>query len=500
MDDLLPDAANAAIKNGVEFIYQFGPLAEKTVVLVPSFVTAQVESLSETVGFDRETLSMVLGMFLCYPLGLLMLMIPHGKMKHFFSFITGAFLLQFTIGCQWVHQLISSLIVYGMFLILPAKMNTYMVPIFIMSYVTLGHLHRQYINYLGWDLDFTGAQMVLTMKLYSLSYNIYDGQLISDGKVDRAAKKCADVSVKNIPGIIEYLGYTFNFSSVLAGPAVEYKIHESACNGSNFFDKNGNPLPKPNNIWPTLKPFLSSLFCMGMFVVGSGMFPLLDPTDPQKNPPVIITEEFLEKPWWYRYIYAWVALFFIRQKYYFAWKNAEGATNIWYGGFEGFDENGKQKGWEHSNNVDIISYETAPNMKTLSAAWNKKTANWLSRYVYIRTGGSLFATYALSAFWHGFYPGYYMFFLSVPLLTMCERLGRKKLTPRFGNGKKWSLYGILCIVCTSVAANYCVIAFQMLALDWAIAAWKSHYFFIHLVSVLFYIALSIIPTPKVKSV
>ena len=67
----------------------------------------------------------------------------------------------------------------------------------------------------------------------------------------------------------------------------------------------------------------------------------------------------------------------------------------------------------------------------------------------MRTGGSLYATYAMSAFWHGFYPGYYFFFLSMPMLTACERMGRKKLSPRFSTGGKWSPWGITTIICTS---------------------------------------------------
>ena len=35
-------------------------------------------------------------------------------------------------------------------------------------------------------------------------------------------------------------------------------------------------------------------------------------------------------------------------------------------------------------------------------SWNMKTSNWLTRYVYMRTNGSLVATYSMSAFWHGF--------------------------------------------------------------------------------------------------
>ena len=465
--------------------------------LVPQFVTDQVHKLSEVSGQDLETLNYILGMFMCYPLGIIMASLPYGKAKHFFSFFLGVFLLQFTIGKQWIHHLISSMLAYIMFLVIPAKQAKFWVPFMAMVYITLGHLHRQYVNYLGWDLDFTGSQMVLTMKLYSMAFNLYDGELIAKGKPDRAAKKCAPFAIEKLPGLLEYLGYTFCFSNILAGPAFEYKIYEAAANGSLLYTSDGKPRGKiPSAVWPTLKPFLVSLFYLGFFVVGNGKFPILDPTDPQKNIPVVLTSEILSKPFWARYAYSWIALFFMRGKYYFAWKNAEGANNTWSAGFEGFDENGNPKGWDNSSNIDIINFETAPNVKTFSAAWNKKTANWLSRYVYIRTGGSLTATYGMSAFWHGFYPGYYMFFLSIPIVTACERLGKKKLSPRFSTGGKWSPWGIVTILSTSLVIQNMIMPFQLLAWDWGYEYLKSQYFFAHILCTVFYIVVSQLPTPK----
>lgn len=230
--------------------------------------------------------------------------------------------------------------------------------------------------------------------------------MLTTGKEDRAAKKCEKYALKEIPGIIEYLGYTFCFANCLAGPAYEFAVYRSACDGTLLYTPDGKPRGKiPSNLMPTLVPFLKSLVNMGIFVVLGGMFPILDPADPQKNTPILLTAEFLEKPWIYRYAYMWIGLFAIREKYYFAWGNAEGANNVWYAGFEGFDEKGQPKGWGLSSNVDILGFELAPNLSTLSKEWNKKTSLWLTRYVYIRTGGNLLAVYGLSAFWHGFYPG-----------------------------------------------------------------------------------------------
>ena len=48
-----------------------------------------------------------------------------------------------------------------------------------------------------------------------------------------------------------------------------------------------------------------------------------------------------------------------------------------------FEENEKKPlGWTTSVNVDILQVETSSNIKAVMAAWNKKTANWLFRYVY----------------------------------------------------------------------------------------------------------------------
>ena len=461
---------------------------------VPEILKAQVAGVADAAGMDIETVSYVLGMFACYPLGVIMAQIPFGNARHIFSFLLGAFLLQFTLGVQWIHHLISSLIAYGLILALPRKQVKTALPIFAMAYMTLGHLHRQYVNYLGWDLDFTGTQMVLTQKLFMIGYNLYDGELLSKGKEDRAAKKCSSFALKEVPGLMEFLGYTFCFSNLLAGPATEYATYLKSIDGSIFKTPDGKT-KIPNNILPTIIPFITCLVNLGIFMTLSAKFPLLDPTDPQHNTPYILTEEFMKNPFYIRFFHAWVGLFALREKYYFGWKNAEGAQNIWYAGFDGYDEEGKEKGWETSNNIDIVTFETAPDVSIMSKSWNKKTSSWLSRYVYMRTGGSLAAVYSTSAFWHGFYPGYYIFFLSVPLPSFVDRMAKKKISRHFSSAK-WSLYGIASILSVTITINYMILPFTMLAGEWSFAAYKSFYFFGHIGCVIYYAAMTMLPSAK----
>jgi MBOAT, membrane-bound O-acyltransferase family len=463
-----------------------------------------VQQLSEAINFDVPTLNMTLALFLCYPLGLGMHYLPYGNARHVYSFITGLFLLQFTTGVQYIHQVISTMAVYLLILLLPRKTNIIVIPTLAMLYCVLGHLHRQYINYLGWDLDFTGAQMVLTQKLHMMAFNLYDGQCLAGdpAQVPSASKKCAPAALQEIPSLLEYLGYTFCFASVISGPALEFSTYRAACDGSLFFDHgqfkgpvvdHGQP-QFPRRLMPTVVPLITSLANLAVFVLLGAYFPILDPDDSQKNVPVILRPSFLQQAWIYRYLYVWVGLFVVRQKYYFAWKNAEGCHNIWYAGFDGYDENKRELGWTTAVNADIFNFETAPNFQSLSKDWNKKTSAWLTKYVYIRTNGNLLAVYGTSAFWHGFYPGYYMFFLSIPAITVCERLAKKKISPYFSQAK-WSPYGIVGILTTSFFAEYLVIPFALLAADRSYLAWKSHYFIGHVGAVVGYFVLSALPNP-----
>lgn len=123
------------------------------------------------------------------------------------------------------------------------------------------------------------------------------------------------------------------------------------------------------------------------------------------------------------------------------------------------------------------------------------------RYVYARSGDSLVMTYFVSAFWHGFYPGYYLFFLSLPLVTNVAREGRRKLRPYFltAEGKPGPLkplYDFMTWALNMLIINYMVSAFQALALSYSLKVWKSFYYYGHIACIVGYLILLALPTPK----
>ncbi|VDO65475.1 unnamed protein product [Haemonchus placei] len=62
----------------------------------------------------------------------------------------------------------------------------------------------------------------------------------------------------------------------------------------------------------------------------------------------------------------------------------------------------------------------AQSFKETLDGWNIQTGGWLRRVAYDRTPKRIrtFATYALSALWHGISVGYYMTFFTGALMTL----------------------------------------------------------------------------------
>jgi len=109
--------------------------------------------------------------------------------------------------------------------------------------------------------------------------------------------------------------------------------------------------------------------------------------------------------------------------YYYAWLSSEGALLIMGYGFHGKQADGSYR-WDRASNVYVRDMEFAENLVQMTIKWNVATQRWLKYYVYTRLLSSGHpalanpATYIVSAFWHGFYPGYYMLFFFGPVLTM----------------------------------------------------------------------------------
>mmetsp|Transcript_31851 Transcript_31851/g.23568 ORF Transcript_31851/g.23568 Transcript_31851/m.23568 type:complete len:539 (+) Transcript_31851:74-1690(+) len=517
--DAVSQTVIKALAPAVEAVNQFSFIGEATHFVKTPNMDAQLLPTASSLGMDVMLFKYTISLFLVYPLALTLYYLPGKGLKHLFSFVVGFLMVQWIFGPDWIHTFITSLATYLMTRIIPGKSMPVIVFIVIVSYMVLAHGYKMYTSYLSGIFDFTGTQMVLTMKLTSYAWNIYDG--IHDRKKvfaenadpkDRVLASRRKYAIKKYPNIIEFFGYIYCFTCILAGPAFEYSDYAAAIDDSAFevpdagkkddnaADKKKRVVKRPLTLIAGLTRLLMGVVCMVLYLKVTPLYKLTTLYDKE----FIATHSFLE-----RLAHLLLSMFGERQKYYFAWKVAEGASILAGFGFEGYTADAsKTPGFGGVENIDIIGFETATNIATATRVWNKRTQGWLERYTYQRTNRSLIITYLVSALWHGLYPGFFCVFLSMPLVTEVERLIRAKINPLFipsydpKDPKSYPstpaglFYKFICWIGSILTMNYVAQTFSMGSLERSLTALGSLHYCGHIAFAVSYVLLSLLPTPR----
>ena len=146
---------------------------------------------------------------------------------------TGLLLLRYVYSKDWIHGVISSLVTYLICLISPRKHVHLYVFVWAMGYMTFSHLYRMVFFYMVDQFDFTRTQMVLTMKLTSFAFNLYDGSCQNSN----VSNNC-DNEVDNISN---------NSNDIKNGEHEKNGINGKNCvvsNGKNMTEENNNNIHK----------------------------------------------------------------------------------------------------------------------------------------------------------------------------------------------------------------------------------------------------------------
>jgi len=507
------------------------------VIYISVLQDAKVAELATALGFD-ETLTKVredmffipmscqsplttmlfipfqytLALFLVYPFSAMLYALPNKNVKHLFSFLVGFTMVQWIFGPDWIHSFIVSVGTYAICAFCkPKRQHTYAFW-FVMGYMVGAHVYRMYVSYMSNVFDFTGTQMVLTMKLTSFAYNLYDGTADKKNvfpetphEDKRKAKVYQDRSrfaITQLPSPLAFFGYVYCFTCILAGPAFEFKDYERAVDKSAYRKSGDSAMTvrtPTSNFLQGLHRLLVGVVCLVGFLKLSAYFQISDQLDAEyvrAVGPVV------------RFAHLMVAIFAYRLKFYFAWKVAEGASVMGGFGFEGYDAEGKEKGWRGVENVDILSFEASSNMQSFTRHWNKRTQGWLERYTYHRSGRSLLATYFISALWHGLYPGFFFMFMFFPVMTNIERLVKAKINPlivpgydgynnsTYPNTTAAKAYWALCVFCTMQSVSYVTQTFSLKSLDACLTGLGAHGFVPHMFFFGLYVLLELLPSPR----
>jgi len=425
-----------------------------------------VSTATTAIGVSDDQVKFLLEVFACYPIALLWRRIPVPALKHLFSIFTSIWLCNFMVSYQWIHTLFLALLCYVLLLIVGPKQGRYVIFVVAMGYLSGLHIYRMRTDYMGWKFDVTTQVMVMVQRLTAFAFNYYDGAANPQPR-EMPDKGFYEISngVKKLPNILTFLGWMYMPAVFPMGPFVEF----------NHFLKvvNNDLKPSTSAVGPSMKCLVIAVACLGVNQVGTPLFNVLK----------LREADFVDShSGVYIYFYVLISAFFLRNQYYFGFKIAEGAAILSGLGYAGKDKEGKDK-WDASCGMDILGFEFATSYQMSSACWNMQTSVWLKRYIYFRAPRgniALYATYAVSAFWHGFYPGYYIFFITTAGVTDVHRRIQTLVSPYFEKSPALSkLYLLISVVATVCSVNYFVVSFIILDAGMTFKLFSAMGWFLH---------------------
>eukprot|EP00871_Galdieria_phlegrea_P001806 jgi/Galph1/2626/GphlegSOOS_G1317.1 len=399
------------------------------------------QDIAAAFGAKPNEVNYVLCLLLAFPIGAVYSQLKPPIVRYLFSIVVGCWLGFSALGLHSLHYLISSFVAYLIMRSGSARQRHY---VFFWCFL-------QWTDYLGWSLDFTLPLMIVTQKLISLSYSLYDGTNNKNATREQLAR-----SVKKVPSLLEFYAYILFPPTILVGPYVEY---------CDWYEHAQNKYSCQNAIRLGIRRLTEGMGCIILYLCGDKYIPI----------GLLSDQRFLsEGHWFIRFLWIDLILFFYRFKYYFAWKFAEAAIAMSGVGQSVVDEKHPQTYYVPIQVIDIVGFELAENSRELTSRWNKTTNAWLRRYVYERTDRrwNLYYTFVISAFWHGFYPGYYLFFISMSLVTAIHRKIRRQLRPMVTKAPWMAFVWRFCsILLTRFTCSYFIVAFTALSFE---ASFKIH--------------------------
>jgi lysophospholipid acyltransferase len=444
--------------------------------------------LAKAIGASTDDLKQLFMFLSAYPLAAALKRIPDAKpwQKNGFIIVVSLFYLVglFDLWDGIRTFAYSAIGTYAIAYYIDGSLMPWVAFVFLMGHMSLSHIQRQILNDPS-VVDITGGQMVLIIKLSAFAWNVHDGrlkpELLTDGQKDRA--------IYEMPGLLDYAGYVLFFPSLFTGPAFDYVDYRRWLETTMFEVPPGT---KPLVTRKQRKIPRSGTPAMWKAATGLVWIFLFLQLSPWYNVPVVLSDQYAKSYSFPRRVWLMYMLgVTTRMKYYGVWAITEGACIMAGIGFNGVDPaTGKPK-WDRLENVDAWGIETAQNSRAYLDNWNKNTNKWLRNYVYLRVTPkgrkpgfrATLATFITSAFWHGFYPGYYLTFLMGAFIQTVAKNSRRHLRPFFltPDGTKPTPYKIYYDVAgyflTQLFFSFTTAPFVILGFGDSLRVWARVYFY-----------------------
>ncbi|KAJ3449381.1 oysgedart isoform a [Anaeramoeba flamelloides] len=394
-----------------------------------------IDKQFEKISFGQPTshIKLISMAFLAYPLALILRQIKRTNIRHLFVIIPGFFIMIILFGLRSLHLIGISLLVY---LILRFNFPHKLMCVWVTTFTWLSYLHYKVESNPdpSYKCEVTGSFMIMTLKLISLASNLIDGE--KDPKKLRGLAKIH--RIQKMPSFLEFISYLFYFGSLSIGPIYDFtpyknfitrKMFVSNSNNKKSMKKNQlkeNEIHKKAN-WEGLKILLLSLCSLFLYMLLAKKF----------NYDMVTSENIQNSNFIIRHLNFYLLGFYLRNRYYLAFMNTEGANIIAGFGYNGIGEDGTER-WDRLTNVKLKPTELPIHSRDYLNNWNYQVHLWMKNYVYFRiyTKPSVFrksfgqlATFFFSSFWHGFRHCYYLVYPIALPFDYADRTLMKAVQP-----------------------------------------------------------------------
>ncbi|XP_070565277.1 lysophospholipid acyltransferase 2-like [Ptychodera flava] len=404
--------------------------------------------------------------------------------RHVFAIVCGLIIAVCSYSWNSLHLVVQSTIPYIVIRFVSPRYAHVIVFTFTMLYLSAEHL-RQQLAGIRADTDHMAPMMINVQKVTTIAFSIHDGFSENSSKLTKRQKELA---TRRIPSFIEYYSYIFHFQNLTAGPFCFYNHYIDFVEGKHVVPykikrADGREIvihKEPPVTFAVLGKLFQALIMLAV-VLGIG-----DSHPIEGN----VADTMLKSSVLHRISYMMVSILRAQSKYIFAWSVADAICNASGLGFNGYDENGVPR-WNFMTNINVPGFWMASSLTGTVANWHIPTRLWLKYVFYDRVPYLKDAlTFALTAVWHGFFPGYYWTNATMVLTLLASRKVRYNVRPYFTSTQTRKLfYDVVTWIFHHVSLAYMTVPFVMLHNAPIVKFYRSVYFCGHIVTLVLILVL-----------
>lgn len=383
--------------------------------------------------------------------------VPHlkqGSTRSVYSSIVGFSILTFLSGIEIFHWIVVT----------------------IASFILVALLHKtKYCGPAVFIVSFGYQGMVRYLSLA----NIYTlGNAANTAMLMQALKVIAfayDVQTRGqMESLSNYIHYLLFFPGIWSAPYLNYKDVIECLN------RDYSKVAKPDSLGFVLYRVACGSFYMIFFLFIRASFP----------PNYILTGDFSLLPLIAKIIILHLTIISFRSRHCFGWTIADatcGAAGVCYDPSFTYKID-TVKLWQ----VNCLELETSTSLQAEIRNWNRSVQSWMALYPYKYAPfkgkfARQLATMAVSAYWHGLNPGYYMAFVLFPFFQASQEAAFGQPLPGENSNQMMAfVWGLVRRLVTGMLMSFSIVPFVFLTFEDSWKAWSQlRYFGFFLVAIFF---------------